>query len=111
MADYEGYEQFETFVGRAKRAGVSEVVMSIRGDTVGREVRKGVWTAQPVIEITCVFYLDSSTEQDPLATEAVTWTVREEPATGAEEQAAVDRIARALRARGLSVAAAGATAY
>lgn len=109
--EYKGYDQFSDFVERAKQAGVAEVVMSVRGDTVAKRVGDHSWTSQPVVEIKCTIDTLAPTDDDPLGTKPVTWTIREEYSTGAQEKAAVDRVARALRARGFSVATASAWAY
>jgi hypothetical protein len=101
QAQFEGEEQLDNFAKKIE--GVTEVALSVLGDTRTTKVSEHSFVAQPIVRIRCEADVRDENSRDPLATKTLVWEVVKEPRTGREEDDAVERVKRALRARGFVV--------
>jgi hypothetical protein len=104
MADFIDKDTFDDFVAKVKATESREVVISVRTEIMAKRVGTHSFVAQPMLVYQCVAEIPDTSSHDPFATTQVTWETTVEAKSGADEQSHLDRIVKALRARGFSVA-------
>ena len=98
----QGEDRFGEFMAALEAARVRSVSVATFGTVEPIEVA-GSWVLQPVVHVQFSFYEAVEESPDPLATEPFTWDIVQAFRSPREEREYVERVSRALSARGYSV--------